>query len=106
MRTAAPAPRRARGAPRTPTEQLVAAVWRELLGVERIDVLDNFLDLGGHSLLIMRAVAMLEARTGIELSPRAFMFQTLEQIAAEYDAARRESESSAETNRADCSNAA
>jgi hypothetical protein len=60
-------------------------VWRELLGVEHIDVTDNFLDIGGHSLLIMRAVAMLEARTGKRLSPRAFIFQTLEQLARDYD---------------------
>ena len=35
----------------------------------------------------MRAVALLQARTGASLSPRAFVFQTLEQIAAECDAA-------------------
>jgi hypothetical protein len=64
---------------------MVATVWRELLNVERISVADNFLDLGGHSLLIMQAVAKLEARTGMRLSPRAFIFQTLEQIAREYD---------------------
>jgi hypothetical protein len=75
-----------RGAPRTASEQLVAGVWRELLGVERIDVLDNFLDLGGHSLLIMRAVAMLEARTGKRVSPRAFIFQSLEALARDYEA--------------------
>ena len=46
---------------------------------------DNFLDLGGHSLLIMRAVARLEARTGKRLSPRTFIFQTLAQIARDYD---------------------
>ena len=74
-----------RDAPRTPTEQLIASVWQELLGVEHIDVLDNFLDLGGHSLLMMRAVAMLESRTGKRLSPRAFVFQTLEQLARDYD---------------------
>ncbi|AKU98435.1 Malonyl CoA-acyl carrier protein transacylase [Labilithrix luteola] len=74
-----------RGAPRTASEQTVAAVWRELLGVERIDVLDNFLDLGGHSLLVMRAVAVLEARTGKRVSPRAFIFQTLEQLARDYE---------------------
>ena len=34
----------------------------------------------------MQAVAKLEARTGKRLSPRAFIFQTLEQIAKEYDA--------------------
>jgi len=36
--------------------------------------------------LVMRAVALLQARTGASLSPRAFVFQTLEQIAAECDA--------------------
>jgi amino acid adenylation domain-containing protein len=72
-------------APQTTSEQLVAAVWRELLGVERIAVKDNFLDLGGHSLLIMQAIAKLEARTGKRISPRTFIFQTLEQIAREYD---------------------
>lgn len=79
-------------APRTSSEQLVASVWRELLGIERIDVLDNFLDLGGHSLLIMRAVAMLEARTGKRVSPRAFIFQTLEGVARDYEDVQAEPE--------------
>jgi amino acid adenylation domain-containing protein len=78
------------GGPRTPGEHLVAAVWRELLNVERIAVADNFLDLGGHSLLIMQAIAKLEARTGKRISPRTFIFQTLEQIAREFDAPRPE----------------
>ncbi len=34
----------------------------------------------------MQAIAKLEARTGKRISPRAFIFQTLEQIAREYDA--------------------
>ncbi|HEY0190807.1 MAG TPA: amino acid adenylation domain-containing protein [Kofleriaceae bacterium] len=71
--------------PRSTGEVLVANVWRELLGIERIAVTDNFLDLGGHSLLIMQAIAKLEARTGKRISPRTFIFQTLEQIAREYD---------------------
>jgi acyl carrier protein len=71
--------------PRTHAEQVVATVWRELLAIERISIADNFLDLGGHSLLIMQAIAKLEARTGKRISPRAFIFQTLEQIAREYD---------------------
>jgi amino acid adenylation domain-containing protein len=71
--------------PQTRAEQIIATVWRELLDIERISVADNFLDLGGHSLLIMQAVAKLEARTGKRISPRAFIFQTLEQIAREYD---------------------
>jgi amino acid adenylation domain-containing protein len=77
-------------APRTRGEQLVATVWRELLGVERISVSDNFLDLGGHSLLIMQAIAKLEARTGKRVSPRTFIFQTLEQIARDYESPRPE----------------
>jgi amino acid adenylation domain-containing protein len=86
-RAAADAAPTGRGAPRTAAEQTVAAVWRDLLGVERVDVLDNFLDLGGHSLLIMRAVAMLEARTGVRVSPRAFIFQSLEALARDYEQA-------------------
>ncbi|TMQ13018.1 MAG: hypothetical protein E6J90_29650 [Deltaproteobacteria bacterium] len=77
-------------APASHGEQLVATVWRELLGVERISVTDNFLDLGGHSLLIMQAIAKLEARSGKRISPRTFIFQTLEQIARDYDAPRAE----------------
>ena len=72
---------------RTATERSLAELWCELLGIEQVGVQDNFLDLGGHSLLVMRAVALLQARTGARLSPRAFVFQTLEQIAAECDAA-------------------
>jgi amino acid adenylation domain-containing protein len=74
-------------APRTATEKLVAEVWRELLEVPQISVGDNFLDLGGHSLLILRAIAVLEKRTGKRLNPGAFIFQTLEQVARDYDSA-------------------
>jgi acyl carrier protein len=84
------APAAAFNGPRTAGEQLVATVWRELLGIERISVSDNFLDLGGHSLLIMQAIAKLEARTGKRISPRTFIFQTLEQIARDYDIPRAE----------------
>ena len=75
-------PRTAR-APATPAERLLTDLWRELLGIEGIGVDDQFLDLGGHSLLIMRAVALLQSRHGIAVGPRAFVFQTLGQIAAE-----------------------
>ncbi|MEV4016594.1 amino acid adenylation domain-containing protein [Nonomuraea angiospora] len=56
-------------APRTPTEELVAGVWRDVLGVERVGVHDNFFDLGGHSI---RAVALVGAlrKNGIEVNAR------------------------------------
>lgn len=70
-------------APSTAVERAIAEVWCELLGIAHVDAQDNFLDLGGHSLLIMRAVALLHARHGLTVGPRAFVFQTLAQIAAE-----------------------
>ena len=70
-------------APATHAERMLAELWRELLGIDRIGVDDHFLDLGGHSLLIMRAVALLQSRHGVVVGPRAFVFQTLGQIAAE-----------------------
>ena len=47
--------------PRTDLEVRVAALWQELLGVERVGLHDNFFDLGGHSLLMVRMQARLEA---------------------------------------------
>jgi len=39
-------------APRTPVEKVLATIWSEILGIERIGVFDQFFELGGHSLLI------------------------------------------------------
>jgi hypothetical protein len=44
-------------APRTPTERLMAQIWAEVLGVPRVGIHDNFFDLGGHSLLVMKAAS-------------------------------------------------
>ncbi len=41
-------------APRNETERALTAIWQELLGVEKVGVLDNFFDLGGNSLLMVR----------------------------------------------------
>ncbi|MFH0521477.1 amino acid adenylation domain-containing protein [Streptomyces sp. M41] len=50
-------------APRTPAEEEMVAVWREVLGVQTVGVEDNFFDLGGDSL---RAVALVGALRGSE----------------------------------------
>ncbi len=62
-------------APRTPTEEIVADVWAEVLGLERVGVEDNFFDLGGHSLLATKALSLLQERVGINL-PIRLMFES------------------------------
>ncbi|MEO3974855.1 amino acid adenylation domain-containing protein [Streptomyces sp. CAU 1734] len=50
--------------PRTPTEETIAGVWADLLGLERVGADDDFFDLGGHSLMAMRMVAALRKLLG------------------------------------------
>jgi amino acid adenylation domain-containing protein len=58
-------------APRTPVEEVLAGIWSEILGVERIGANDNFFDLGGHSLLATQMVSRLRTAFGIELPLRS-----------------------------------
>ncbi|MER0658308.1 pyoverdine non-ribosomal peptide synthetase PvdD, partial [Pseudomonas aeruginosa] len=48
-------------APGSELEQRIAAIWAEILGVERVGLDDNFFELGGHSLLLL----MLKERIGV-----------------------------------------
>jgi acyl carrier protein len=50
--------------PRTGLEREVAAVLREELGLDRVGREDNFFDLGGHSLTMVRAASKLTERLG------------------------------------------
>jgi len=78
----------ARTPPRTPAEVAVAAVWRELLGVDEVGVDDDFFALGGHSLLATELVFRLHERLGLELSLRAFLAEpTVGALAGAADAA-------------------
>jgi len=69
--------------PRTPLEETLAGIWRELLGVERVGVRDSFFDLGGHSLLAVRLMARIRRQSGSDL-PLAALFAgpTIERLAA------------------------
>jgi acyl carrier protein len=73
------------GAPSaTPVHADLARVWAELLGigVEQIGPADNFFDLGGNSLLVMRAVADAERELGLKIDPRRYVYETLQQLSA------------------------
>lgn len=75
-------------APRGDTEALVAALFSEVLGIERIGAADNFFSLGGDSLRGMQLLARLRARRGIDLPAAAlFRMPTVAEFARELDAA-------------------
>jgi aspartate racemase len=57
-------------APRTSVEGLLAGIWREVLGLERIGVHDSFFALGGHSLMATRLVSRIRDTFHVELPLR------------------------------------
>ncbi|MFQ6142325.1 non-ribosomal peptide synthase/polyketide synthase [Streptomyces seoulensis] len=68
-------------APRTPTEQRIARIWSDVLGVEGIGAHDNFFALGGDSILSMQVVSRLR-RDGLHLATRdLFTHQTVAELA-------------------------
>ena len=87
-RSALPAPTVARDvagslvAPRDPTEEMIAAIWAELLGLDEVGVYDNFFELGGHSLLATRVVSRVAQAFAIEVPLRTlFDGPTVSQLA-------------------------
>ncbi|WP_369981515.1 non-ribosomal peptide synthase/polyketide synthase [Xanthomonas bundabergensis] len=87
-RQALPAPDRAAlasrayEAPMGETEQTLAAIWQELLGLERVGRHDHFFELGGHSLLAVRLATRVRATLGVELAVRSvFVAPTLALLA-------------------------
>jgi arthrofactin-type cyclic lipopeptide synthetase B len=59
-------------APAGPVEEMLAAVWRDLLKLDRVGRDDDFFELGGHSLLVMRMSARLRAIGGRGDTPSPF----------------------------------
>lgn len=69
-------------APRSENEKELAALWQEVMTLDRVGIHDNFFELGGHSLLAVRLFALIEKKFGKRL-PLAILFQapTIAQLA-------------------------
>ena len=84
-RRALPAPELTAGAgrrlPRTPREEVLCALFAEVLGVERVGLDDNFFELGGDSIVSIQLVSRAR-RAGLAITPRAvFQHQTVAGLA-------------------------
>ncbi|MBX8510359.1 amino acid adenylation domain-containing protein [Pseudomonas cichorii] len=71
----AQAAHRAYEAPNGETEQLLANIWADLLGFERIGRNDSFFELGGHSLTAVQLTLRIREETGVEIPLRALFEQ-------------------------------
>jgi amino acid adenylation domain-containing protein len=79
-----PAPHKQRSEvqkPRTEPEAELAAIWSDVLGIDAIGVDDNFLDLGGNSLLAARVMHRIHERRGVKLNPLVLLSGSLRQTA-------------------------
>ncbi|MEM9491706.1 MAG: phosphopantetheine-binding protein, partial [Myxococcota bacterium] len=76
-------------APRGDTEQELAAMWSQLLGVERVGADDHFFDLGGHSLLLVQLISLIRERFHCTLRVTEFFKHSTVRTLAERIAAER-----------------
>lgn len=96
-RQALPRPEDIRGAPketiapRTPSEEVVGAIWAEVLKRDDLSVDDNFFEIGGHSLLATQIASRLREHFKIPVPVRAvFESPSIAQLAERMDQSRRE----------------
>ncbi len=77
--------------PAGPVEELLAGIWAEVLGVERVGAHDRFFDLGGHSLLATQVLSRVRKAFDIELPMHLFFAEpTVASLARQVEQARRE----------------
>jgi amino acid adenylation domain-containing protein len=75
-------------APRTPTEEILSSIWRDVLGLEKVGIYDNFFNLGGHSLLATQVISLTRKAFKIELPLRSlFEFPAIAKLGRIVEAA-------------------
>ncbi len=69
--------------PRNELEKKLVKIWQDVLGIESISISDNFFEMGGNSLLVMRIIT-LARNEGMEISPKQlFKNQTIAELSGE-----------------------
>ncbi|WP_343694816.1 amino acid adenylation domain-containing protein [Flavobacterium sp.] len=69
-------------APRTEEENIVAAIWKESLNIENIDIFSDFFEMGGHSIKGVKVMIEIEKHTGKRIPLSAlFKYSTVEKFA-------------------------
>jgi len=72
--------------PQTPTQQVLAGIWQQVLGLQQVGIHDNFFALGGDSILTIQIIART-TQAGLSLTPKQlFQHQTIAELAAILDA--------------------
>lgn len=86
--------------PRTPVEETLAQIWKEILAVARVGMHDNFFELGGHSLLATQVVSRIRKTLRVDLPLRAiFDSPTIAELATHVETISQEPDDTAKLAR-------
>lgn len=84
--------------PRTEMERTLAKIWQDVLNIDRVSIHDNFFEIGGHSLLSMQVITIIREKLAKNISPKAILFNNLEQISQQCESSIENLENRAQQN--------